>query len=392
MSQKNGKNHKIWVDVQVEQNRLLQAMIDSGATDNYISQQAIRMLELTLQWALKSMQVYMVNEESEWITDQVHIKVMILEDSQELTFDVLNLIKYDVILKMLWLHKKNLRIDWISKELHIMIDVYEILKQPEMSLSEHKSWDHEISLLNDKQPKWMPLYPISKDQLKKVRTYLDENLKRGFIKSLKSSAGYLILFVSKKDDTKWLCVDYRQLNEIIRWDSYPLLLIKELQDWLNRVKWFTSLNLKEAYYWVWMKEGKEWKTAFWTRYKHYEYTVMPFGLKNTLATFQRLINDTLREYLDDFAITYLNDILIYSDDLEMHCSHVHKILKKLNERALYVKKSKSKFEAKEIEFLDYIIQSEQIEKNSKKTDAVRNWPSPKQVKKVQAFLELTNYY
>jgi len=99
---------------------------------------------------------------------------------------------------------------------------------------------------------------------------------------------------------------------------------------------------------------------------------MPFGLKNTLATFQRLINDTLREYLDDFAITYLNDILIYSDDLEMHCSHVHKILKKLNERALYVKKSKSKFEAKEIEFLDYIIQSEQIEKNSKKTDAVRN--------------------
>jgi len=100
----------------------------------------------------------------------------------------------------------------------------------------------------------------------------------------------------------------------------------------------------------------------------------------------------LREYLDDFAITYLNDILIYSDDLEMHRSHVHKILEKLNERALYVKKSKSKFEAKEIEFLDYIIQFEQIEKNSKKTNAVRNWPSSKWVKKVQAFLELMNYY
>jgi len=85
----------------------------------------------------------------------------------------------------------------------------------------------------------------------------------------------------------------------------------------------------------------------------------------------------LREYLNDFAITYLDDILIYSDDLEMHCSHVHKILRKLCERVLYVKKSKSKFEAKEIEFLDYIIQSEQIEKNSKKTDTVRNWPSLK---------------
>jgi len=99
---------------------------------------------------------------------------------------------------------------------------------------------------------------------------------------------------------------------------------------------------------------------------------MLFGLKNAPATFQRLINDSLREYLDDFAITYLDDILIYSDDLEMHRSHVHKILEKLNERALYVKKSKSKFEAKEIEFLDYIIQFEQIEKNSKKTNAVRN--------------------
>jgi len=108
------------------------------------------------------------------------------------------------------------------------------------------------------------------------------------------------------------------------------------------------------------------------RYKHYEYTIMPFGLKNAPATFQRLINDTLREYLDDFAITYLNDILIYSDDLEMHHSHVHKVLEKLNEKALYVKESKSRFKTKKIKFLDYVIQFKQIEKNSKKTDAVRN--------------------
>jgi len=104
---------------------------------------------------------------------------------------------------------------------------------------------------------------------------------------------------------------------------------------------------------------------------------MLFELKNALATFQRLINDTLREYLDDFAITYLDDILIYLNDLKMHHSHVHKVLRKLSERILYVKKSKSKFEAKKIKFLNYVIQSEQIKKNSKKTNAVRNWPSPK---------------
>ncbi len=392
MSQKNSKDHKIWVDIQVEQNRILQAMIDSEATNNYILQQVIRMLELTLQQALKSMQVYMINEEFKWITDQVHIEATILEDSQKMMFDVLNLIKYDVILEMPWLRKKNSRIDWISKELYITVDVYEISEQSEISLSEHKPWDHKIPLLNDKQPKWMPLYSMSENQLKKVKTYLDENLKRGFIRPSKSLTEYSILFVSKKNDTKQLCVNYRQLNKITKWDSYLLSLIEELQDRLNRVKWFTSLDLKEAYYWVQMKKGKEWKTAFWTRYEHYKYTVMLFELKNTLVTFQRLINDTLREYLNDFAITYLNDILIYSDDLEMHCSHVHKVLKKLNKRTLYVKKSKSKFKAKEIEFLDYIIQSEQIEKNLKKTNAVRNWPSSKWVKKVQAFLELMNYY
>ncbi len=392
MSQKNDKDHKIWVDIQVEQNRILQAMVDSEAINNYILQQVIRMLELTLQRALKPMQVYIINRESEWITDQVHIKAIILEDSQKLMFDVLNSIKYDVILEMPWLRKKNSRIDWISKELYVMIDVYEILKQPEISLSEHKSWDHKIPLLNDKQPKWMSLYSMSEDQLKKVRTYLDENLKREFIRSSKSSAEYLILFVLKKNGTKQLCVNYRQLNEITRQDSYLLSLIRELQDWLGRVKWFTSLNLKEAYYWVQMKKGKEWKTVFQTRYRHYKYTVMLFGLKNAPVTFQRLINDMLREYLNDFTITYLNDILIYSNDLEMHCSHVHKVLRKLNKRALYVKKSKSKFKAKKIKFLNYIIQSEQIEKNSKKMNAVKNWPSLRQVKKVQAFLRLTNYY
>ncbi len=114
-------------------------MVDSETINNYILQQAIRMLELTLQWVLKPMQVYMVNRESEWITDQVYIEVMILEDSQELMFDVLNSIKYDIILKMPWLRKKISRINWISKELYITIDVYKISEQSEMSLSEHKS-------------------------------------------------------------------------------------------------------------------------------------------------------------------------------------------------------------------------------------------------------------
>ncbi len=91
------------------------------------------------------------------------------------------------------------------------------------------------------------------------------------------------------------------------------------------------------------------------RYKHYEYTVMSFRLKNALVIFQRLINNMLREYLNDFVIIYLNDILIYSDNLKMHCEHMHKILAKLNEQAMYVKKLKNRFKIKKIQFLKYII-------------------------------------
>ena len=104
-----------------------------------------------------------------------------------------------------------------------------------------------------------------------------------------------------------------------------------------------------------MKEGKEWKTAFQTRYGHYEYTVMPFGLKNAPTTFQQLINDTVRKYLDKFVITYLDDILIYSDTLKEHQQHMPKVLEKLNEKALYIKKKKSRFEVQEVEFLEYVI-------------------------------------
>ena len=149
---------------------------------------------------------------------------------------------------------------------------------------------------------WKSLYSMSKNQLKKVQTYLDENLKKEFIQPSKSLTEYLILFVPKKDGWKWLCVNYCQLNDIIRRDSYPLSLIRELQDRLRTVQWFMSLDIEEAYYWVRMKEDKEWKTVFWMRYRHYKYTVMSFELKNVPTTFQQLINNTVRVYLDKFVI------------------------------------------------------------------------------------------
>ena len=145
-----------------------------------------------------------------------------------------------------------------------------------------------------------------------------------------------------------------------------------MQNRLEKVKWFTSLDLKKVYYCVCMKKNKEWKTAFWTRYKHYKYIIMSFRLKNASVIFQRLINNMLREYLNDFMITYLDDILIYSDNLKTHYKYVYKILAKLNEWVMYVKKLKSRFEIKKIQFLKYVIWSNQIKKDLKKTETVQN--------------------
>ena len=119
---------------------------------------------------------------------------------------------------------------------------------------------------------------------------------------------------------------------------------------------------------------------------------MSFGLKNAPTIFQQLINNMVREYLDKFVITYLNDILIYSDTLKKHQQHMPKVLEKLSEKTLYIKKEKSRFEVQEVKFLEYVIQPGQIEKDPKKTQAVRDWSTPRRVKKIQSFLGLANYY
>src|SRR2546421_11420905 len=142
-----------------------------------------------------------------------------------------------------------------------------------------------------------------------------------------------------------------------------------------------------------MKKGEEWKTAFRTRYGHYEYTVMPFGLTNAPATFQALINDTLREYLDDFVVAYLDDILIYTKGtLAEHQKQVRKVLRKLQEKGMRLKRQKCEFHKKELEFLGIIVSRHEFKMDPTKIKAIREWPAPTNIREVQSFLGFTNYY
>ena len=142
-----------------------------------------------------------------------------------------------------------------------------------------------------------------------------------------------------------------------------------------------------------MKEGEEWKTAFQTRYRHYKYTVMPFGLTNAPATFQALINIVLCKYLDIFVTAYLNDILIYTrGTLKEHIQAVKKVLKVLQKANIRLQPDKCKFHVKTVKFLGSIITTDGIQMDKEKVKAIKEWPEPKNLKEVQAFLGFANFY
>jgi hypothetical protein len=179
----------------------------------------------------------------------------------------------------------------------------------EGTLPEHGIFDHEINTMEGTEPTFKPIYQLSPKESETLKEYIDENLKKGYIRASKSPAGYPIIFVPKKDGSLRLCVDYRHLNSITIKDRHPLPLIHEIQDRIQGAKYFSKYDITNAYHRIRIKPGHEWKTAFRTKYGHYEYLVMPFGLTNAPATFQRFIFSVLEEYLDIFVVAYLDDIL-----------------------------------------------------------------------------------
>jgi hypothetical protein len=156
-------------------------------------------------------------------------------------------------------------------------------------------------------------------------------------------------------------VDFRGLNQITKKNRYPLPLISEAIDRLSGARYFTKLDIREAYHRLQIAPGDEWKTAYRTRYGHYEYTVVPFGLVNAPEAFQGHINNVLRKHLDQFRIAYLDDIVVYSNSLEEHREHVRLVLAKLQEAGLYLKLSKCEFEMQPISFVGFIVTPEGVE-------------------------------
>lgn len=252
--------------------------------------------------------------------------------------------------------------------------------------------DHRIELIPGSSPPSRPTIRLSATELAELKKQLTELEAAGFIRPSKSPFGAPILFVKKKDGTMRMCVDYRALNRITIKNSYPLPRVDELFDRLQGARYFSKIDLRSGYHQIRIAPEDVPKTAFRTRYGHYEFLVLPFGLTNAPATFMHLMHQALRPLLDECALVFLDDILIYSKTLEEHKQHVRRVLDALREQKLYAKESKCEFFKHETEFLGHIVGRDGVRMMEDKVEAVRAWPTPRCVRDVRAFLGTAGYY
>jgi len=260
------------------------------------------------------------------------------------------------------------------------------------TLPEHRPHDCKIELEPDASLYKGAIYPTSPREEKALKEYIDENLAKGFIRRSESPAGYPVLFVPKKSGELRLCMDYRKLNKWTKRNAYPLPRISAVFEAMKGAVVFSKFDLKSAYNLVRIREGDEYKTAFNTKFGHFEHLVMPFGLTNAPAVFQSFVNDIFSEDIGKYCQVYLDDIVVYSKTLEEHVEHVRTILKKLIEHKLVAKKSKCELHKLKIAFLGHVVSKDGVETDPEKIKAVAEWPLPENVKQMQSFLGFCNYY
>ncbi|CAA0832654.1 Uncharacterized mitochondrial protein AtMg00860, partial [Striga hermonthica] len=214
----------------------------------------------------------------------------------------------------------------------------------------------------------------------------------GFIRPSVSPWGAPVLFVKKKDGSMRMCIDYWDLNRLTVKNKYPLPRTEDLFDQLRGASVFSKIDLRSGYHQLKIREADVAKTAFLTRYGHYEFVVMPFGLSNAPAVFIDLMNRVFHTFLDQFVIVFIDDILVYSSSPEQHEEHLRTVLETLQREKLYAKFSKCEFWLDQVALLGHIVTSRGIEVDPNKIEAVRNWSKPRNATEVRNFLGLAAYY
>jgi hypothetical protein len=192
---------------------------------------------------------------------------------------------------------------------------------------------------------------------------------------------------------RWrFCIDYRQLNAITVKNKYPIPIVEELLDELKGAPWFTKLDMRSGYHQIRLLPEDEAKTTFKTHHDHWEFRVMPFGLTNAPATFQAAMNTIFQPLLRKSVLVFVDDILVYNKTLEEHIHHLQQVFDILHHHKLLLKKNKCSFAQQNLEYLGHIIGVNGVSTDPTKIQAVKDWPTPMNVKQLRGFLGLSGYY
>ncbi|GKC43104.1 putative reverse transcriptase domain-containing protein [Tanacetum coccineum] len=229
-------------------------------------------------------------------------------------------------------------------------------------------------------------YSFAPTEMEELSNQLKELQDKRFIRPSSSPWGAPVLFVKKKDNSFRICIDYRELNKLTIKNRYPLLKIDDLFNQLQGSRYFSKIDLRSGYHQLRVHEDDIPKNAFRTRYRHFEFTVMPFVLTNAPAVFMDLMNRVCRPCLDKFVIVFIDDILIYSKTKEEHEMHLVLILYLLKKEKLYAKFLKCEFWLREVQFLRHVVNSDGIHVYPSKIEAIKNWEAPKSPIEVRSFL------
>jgi len=256
-----------------------------------------------------------------------------------------------------------------------------------------KVWDHAIDL-KEMFKLWKGrIYPLSKNEREEVQNFVEDQLRKRYIRPSKSPQMSPVFFVGKKDGSKRMVMDYHNLNDQTVKNNYLLPLITDLIDNMESKQVFTKMDLWWGFNNIRIKEGDEWKGAFTTHVRSFEPIVMFFGMTNLLAMFQAIINKILRDIINEGKVAaFVDDVLVGTETKEGHDEIVEKILRRLEENNLYIKPEKCAWKVRKIGFLGVVIGLSGIEMEKEKVDRVLSWPEPRNVKDVRKFLGLANYY
>ncbi|RVW79623.1 Transposon Ty3-I Gag-Pol polyprotein [Vitis vinifera] len=259
-------------------------------------------------------------------------------------------------------------------------------------LPPEREMEFTIDLVPGTGPMSKAPYRMAPVELKELKVQLQELLDKGFIRPSVSPWGAPVLFVKKKDGSMRLCIDYRELNKVTVRNKYPLPRIDDLFDQLQGACVFSKIDLRSGYHQLRVRGEDVPKTAFRTRYGHYEFLVMPFGLTNAPAAFMDLMNRVFKPYLDQFVVVFIDDMLVYSRSREEHEGHLSIVLQTLRDKQLYAKLKKCEFWLDRISFLGHVVSNDGISVDPGEVDAVANWRRPSTVTEIRSFLGLAGYY